>query len=83
MYARTRTPVEDANIEAHFQSSRPLVSNAAGKPRVMTAAKMGEFLRARPGILESDLAKEFTAAEIARFLPEARDYAIRRSGDLH
>lgn len=83
MYAHSRTPVEDANVEAHFQASKPLISNAGHKPRVMTAAIMGEWLRARPGVTEEALAKEFTAAERQRFLDDARDYAIRRSGDLH
>jgi hypothetical protein len=83
MYAHTRTPVEDANIEAHFQASKPLISNAASQPRIMSAAIMGEWLRARPGVTEDALAIEFTKAELRHFLNEARDYAIRRSGDVH
>jgi hypothetical protein len=83
MYSHTRTPVEDANVEAHFRASKPLVSNAGAKPRVMTAAIMGEWLRERQSVTEDDFRKEFTRAERERFEDEARDYALRRSGDLH
>lgn len=82
MYAHTRTPVEDANIEAHFQASKPLVSNAAGEPRIMSVAIMGEWLRARPGVTQAEIDTEFSTSEL-RFFPEARDYAIRHSGGMH
>ena len=86
MYA-TRQPITASNYAA-FEAAqaaapKPLVSNAGDRPRAMSVAIMGEWLRARPGVLEEDIRREFTAAERQRFLTDAIDYAIRRSGDIH
>lgn len=81
---QSRQPITDAYIKDFMaQPAKPLVSGAGEHRRDMSASIMGEWLRARPGVTDEDIRKEFTRTERERFLPEAIDYAIRRSGNAH
>lgn len=83
----TRTPVETANVEAFHAAGianpKPHLSIEQGRTRLMSVEIMGDWLLAHPGCLQDDLESEFTEDEIARFFRAAKQYAIRKSGDLH
>ncbi len=72
-----------ANEAAIIANPKPLVSGTGEHRREMSTAIMGEWLRARPGVTDKDIAKEFTSTERERFLDGAIDYAIRNSGGAH
>lgn len=83
----TRQPVTDANYEA-FRAAcvadpKPHLSSTAGRTRLMSTEIMADWLLAHPGCTQDDVEAEFTAEEIGRFFRAAKQYAIRKSGDLH
>ena len=82
-----RQPITDANYEAFMAACianpKPHVSTVGKTRRVMSVEIMGDWLVARPGCTMEDIRSEFTETEVGRFLVSARDYAIRRSGDMH
>lgn len=83
----TRQPITDANYEAFraacIENPKPHLSLTAGRTRLMSTEIMGEWLLAHPGCTQDDVESEFTADEIRRFFKPAKQYAIRKSGDLH
>lgn len=83
-----RQPITDENWFAHQAKimaehpfTKPIVSAESG--RIMNASIMGKWLMAHPGCTMADIEAAFTKAEIERFLPAARDYALRHCGELH
>lgn len=83
----TRQPITDANYAA-FEAScianpKPHLTSTAGRTRTMSKEIMGDWLLAHPGCTQDDVEAEFTADEIRRFFKPAKQYAIRKSGDLH
>lgn len=84
---QSRQPITDANYEA-FQAycrenPKPHLTSTAGRTRTMSTEIMADWLLAHPGCTEDEIRSEFTDDEIARFLKPAKQYAIRKSGDLH
>lgn len=83
----TRQPITDANYEAFRAASmadpKPHITSTEGRTRHMSVEIMGNWLLSHPGCLQDDIESEFTADEISRFFKPAKQYAIRKSGDLH
>lgn len=83
----TSQPITDEGYKAFFAdclaNPKPHLSVQSGRTRLMSAEIMGEWMLARPGCTEDHLAAEFTADERKRFSEAAKDYAIRKSGDVH
>lgn len=83
----TRTPVETAGIDAFvaecIANPKPHLAVAGGRTRMMSTEMMADWLLAHPGCTQDEIDAEFTADEIRRFFKPAKEYAIRKSGDLN
>lgn len=83
----SRQPITDAGYEAfqafYRDNPKPHLTSTAGRTRTMSTEIMGDWLLAHPGCTEEDVQFEFTDDEVKRFFRSAKQYAIRKSGDLH
>jgi len=84
---QSRQPITDAYYEAFradcIANPKPHLTSTAGRTRTMSREIMGDWLLAHPGCTEDEIRSEFTDDEVSRFLKPAKQYAIRKSGDLH